>query len=94
MTLNCHPPEKLAWKTVPGTAFYQVFIRDQRDNYSLIYTSSLLVMSHRIESVSLLQQCKVSPTPWQFLMNQDALPDYGYIPSLLQVFQDTAHHGT
>lgn len=37
------PPAKLSWKAVPGAAFYQVFIRDQWDNNSLIYTSSLLV---------------------------------------------------
>ncbi|MCK5383770.1 MAG: hypothetical protein KAJ65_08390, partial [Gammaproteobacteria bacterium] len=31
------PPEKLSWKAVPGAAFYQVFIRDQWNENSLVY---------------------------------------------------------
>ena len=37
------PPEKLSWQAVPGASFYQVFIRDQWDNNTLVYTSTLLV---------------------------------------------------
>jgi len=56
MTLNCNPPEKLTWKSIPGAAFYQVFIRDQWDNNSLIYTSSLLVDAELILPKDLIEQ--------------------------------------
>ena len=50
------PPEKLTWKSVPGAAFYQVFIRDQWDNNSLVYTSSLLVDPELILPKDLIEQ--------------------------------------